>query len=209
MKKFNSFDKVLVNRGPIGWSCDFYNKIIDGYHHTINLGRIEDDNIVPYEGNESLLLSKGISVKDGDFVYVQLGNSRYIAIVNDHLVPYVYVEVGNFSIYSDDKMNNDLLISGDYRLANNEEILIFKGALKEKGFSWSSTNKSLGNWIPEVGEIYYHPACYYGEFVVSSEWREEEEDNNSIFRDLYKKGWVFNSEESCEVFCNQLNSLIG
>ena len=56
-KEFKPFDKVLVREIDPYWSCDLYShyNTNSGTHETINVMHVEDDNILPYEGNECLL----------------------------------------------------------------------------------------------------------------------------------------------------------
>lgn len=57
-KQFKPFEKVLVRSliNPI-WSCDFYShyKANADAHDTVCFRTIKDSDILPYEGNESLL----------------------------------------------------------------------------------------------------------------------------------------------------------
>lgn len=57
-KRFKAFEKVLVRLNLIGksvWMADFYSYFDGTNHHTISHGRLNDNQILSYEGNEDLL----------------------------------------------------------------------------------------------------------------------------------------------------------
>ena len=60
-KKFKPFDKVIIKpRIDECWSCDLYSHFDKdtGLHETINMAGLNDNNILPYEGNEHLVGSQ-------------------------------------------------------------------------------------------------------------------------------------------------------
>lgn len=81
-KKFKSFERVLVRvrmDAPLIWVCSFYSHLDnDGCHVTIG-GQIYDDkDILPYEGNESLV---GITYSPDDEVEVEEG--EWVMVCDD------------------------------------------------------------------------------------------------------------------------------
>lgn len=56
-KQFKPFDRVLVRDINPYWSCDLYSHYNSdaGTHETSVLRRVEDKDILPYEGNEHLV----------------------------------------------------------------------------------------------------------------------------------------------------------
>ena len=57
-KQFNPFDRVLVRLNSVNrWECDFYSHYVKNHmypHRTFSF-RVRESDIIPYEGNESLL----------------------------------------------------------------------------------------------------------------------------------------------------------
>lgn len=58
MQKFEPFQKILIREEDYGiWICDMYSHedAIEDTHHTLTGGIYQDEDILPYEGNEHLL----------------------------------------------------------------------------------------------------------------------------------------------------------
>lgn len=78
-KTFKPFDKVLVRvriDSPLTWVCTFYSHLDnDGCHVTAGAQIYDDNDIIPYEGNEHLVGTtdnpdEEVILKAGEFLFV-------------------------------------------------------------------------------------------------------------------------------------------
>ena len=76
-KKFKAFDKVIVRDKDIflKWTCDFYSHYDNDikHHVTSTMTKLQDDDILPYEGNEHLVGTtdspdEEVRLEEGDWV---------------------------------------------------------------------------------------------------------------------------------------------
>ena len=93
------------------------------------------------------------------------------------------------------------------RPATEKEKKIFFDKLAEEGFEWIADTKELVKlkWKPKEGEIFWLPLYYYSpsEFKPIISMLDKGRD-----KEILGKGWVFKTEEECQVFCNRLNNAI-
>lgn len=95
------------------------------------------------------------------------------------------------------------------RLATEEEKKNLFDKLAEEGYEFDFEKKELVKlkWKPKLHERYFAPWINMGERVYffrdNLEW-----ENDSIDKELYEKGWVFQTKEECEAFCKKLNDAI-
>ena len=93
--------------------------------------------------------------------------------------------------------------------ATEEEKKKLFDKLAEKGYEFDFEKKELVKlrWKPKLHERYFAPWINMGERVYffhdNLEW-----ENDSIDKELYEKGWVFQTKEECEAFCKKLNDVI-
>ena len=79
-KKFKPFQKVLIRRSWLKeWMCDFYSHHNELYHSTLTLHQVDDNNILPYEGNEHL-----VGTTDSPDEEVRLEEGELIIVFDDY-----------------------------------------------------------------------------------------------------------------------------
>lgn len=96
----------------------------------------------------------------------------------------------------------------NYRPATEEEKKRLFDKLKEEGLEFDFDKKELVKlkWKPKIGETYYRPNFLHCEFVCYSGTTDY---NKMVYiKDHINKGWVFQTKEECEEFCNRLNQTI-
>lgn len=95
-KKFKPFDRVLVRQSRLTvWECDFYSHYNATYntHVTIGYDEVERHNILPYEGNESLLGTIAEPEEE-----IKLEEGEYGFFVTKPLMEYLsYYSFGRFN----------------------------------------------------------------------------------------------------------------
>lgn len=77
-KTFKSFDKVIIRIKYIDadkWGIDLYSHYSNDYHVCIGMRNVEDDDILPYEGNEHLVGTNGkpdeeVILEEGEYIMV-------------------------------------------------------------------------------------------------------------------------------------------
>lgn len=85
-KEFKPYDKVLVKEMNDYWTCDFYSHYNSefGSHETLIIKRVEDENIIPFEGNEHLAGTtdepeEEITIEIGEYCFgAYIHNTRFI-----------------------------------------------------------------------------------------------------------------------------------
>lgn len=92
------------------------------------------------------------------------------------------------------------------RYATEEEKKIFFDKLAEKGYEFDFEKKELVKlkWKPMTGQWYYTPNICNAQFkVVQHYWSND--DMDVLY---FGKGWVSQTKEECQEFCNRLNDAI-
>lgn len=80
-KQFKPFDKVLTRLSNDVWEADFYSHwdAEEEAHNAIAYGKIPDEDIIPFEGNEHLIGTteepeEEIKLEEGEWIMVRDGN---------------------------------------------------------------------------------------------------------------------------------------
>jgi hypothetical protein len=95
----------------------------------------------------------------------------------------------------------------DIRPATEEEKKKLFDKLSEEGYEFDFEKKKLVKlkWKPKEGEEFWFPLYYASpsEFKPIKSLLDKGRD-----KEILDKGWVFNTKEECQVFCNRLNDAI-
>lgn len=95
------------------------------------------------------------------------------------------------------------------RSATPEEKQFLLDELENAGYQWDEENKKVvkRRWKPEHRETYYRPLSSGSDpepFSASDTiWM-----NYKIDKEMYEHGWVFQTKEECDAFCQKLNKAI-
>lgn len=151
---------------------------------------VKETNIFIYKGNDPIpenFFEKGIPI------HVVLARTNVITI------PY--------SVYFSKKCHPSR--GSRFRLAKPEEKQLLLDELGKAGYSWDEERKVVVKnfWKPKMGEIYYIPYCMgstLSPYKTSSyDWR-----NEKVEVETWERGWVFQTKEECDAFCQKLNEAI-
>ena len=97
-------------------------------------------------------------------------------------------------------------ISRNQRYATEEEKKRLFDKLSEEGLAWDAEKKELVKlkWKPKEGELYFLPRFDVSGFHVRSfEW-----EDTSVEDKYYENGWIYQTREECQEFCDKLNQAI-
>lgn len=144
---------------------------------------------------------------DGSESYNWTGILRgEIERISDNMFIYDYCSLDCKGLFLDHNGASDSATWVRYATEEEKKKLFDK--LKEEGLEWNADKKELVKlkWKPKIGETYYRPDFLHCEFVCYSGTTDY---NKMVYiKDHINKGWVFQTKEECEEFCNRLNQAI-
>lgn len=133
---------------------------------------------------------------------------------NRNIDKYAHLERANvitipYSVFAKDGL---LFIPGGsfyVRSATPEEKQLLLDELENAGYQWDEEHKKVvkRRWEPGPREIYYRPLSTAPDpepYLPNTQiWMDYNTDKK-----MYEHGWVFQTEEECEAFCQKLNKAI-
>ena len=143
--------------------------------------------------------------KNGD-VIVCSNNLGYWTLIVREMEPYNIVRHHAVLIDNGSLKINDRSSFTNPRPATEEEKKRLFDKLSEEGLAWDAEKKELVKlkWKPKEGELYFLPRFDVSGFHVRSfEW-----EDTSVEDKYYENGWIYQTREECQEFCDKLNQAI-
>lgn len=164
--------------------------------------------------------------KDGDFcvcskgvkemrVFINKGPlSKWATSYGRNIKSYAHLERNNILAipYTVEVKCSGYFIPGDseVRLATPEEKRLLLDEMAKVGYRWDEDIKIVvkNYWKPEMGETYYIPYCCRGVLATPYTYRSSVWAGNQFDLESYENGYVFQTKEECDTFCQKLNEAI-
>ena len=165
---------------------------------------VEEVDITQFKDGD--IITCGWSTGDRSYSWISVLRGEIERITNNLFIA-DYCTLNCDGTYSLENGDSDSATYVRYATEEAKKLLFDK--IDQEGYKWLADERKLvkKRWKPQFEETYHRPLlqCFDEvKFVFMQEhWR-----NNVIDDSMFKKGWVFRTEEECQQFCEKLNEAI-